>query len=144
MKRFQYPVLLTAAEEGGYVVTCRDLPSLITQGEDEQDALTQATDAMDEVFATYMTEGIAFPEPSKARRREHLVAPPAETLAKAALYVAMREAGISKVQLAKRLGVDEKEVRRLLDPHYGSKLPRIAEAISSLGQHLVIGLERLT
>jgi antitoxin HicB len=32
----------------------------------------------------------------------------------------MREARITKVELAKRLGVDEKEVRRLLDPHYGS------------------------
>ena len=53
----------------------------------------------------------------------------------------MRQAGISKVQLAKRLGVDEKEVRRLLDPHYGSKLPRIAQAISLLGQRLVIGIE---
>ena len=43
--------------------------------------------------------------------------------------------------LAKRLGVDEKEVRRLLDPHYGSKLPHIAQAISVLGRRLVIGLE---
>lgn len=141
MKHFQYPVLLTPAEEGGYVVTCRDLPQLITQGEDESDALAQAADAMDEVFATYMIQGLDFPEPSKARRRERLMAPPAGTEAKAALYVAMREAGISKVQLAKQLGVDEKEVRRLLDPHYGSKLPRIAEAIKLLGQRLVIGLE---
>jgi len=53
----------------------------------------------------------------------------------------MREAGIGKTQLAKRLGVDEKEVRRLLDPRYGSKLPRIAQAVSVLGQRLVIGLE---
>ena len=82
-----------------------------------------------------------FPEPSKAKRREHLVAPPAETVAKTALFVAMRQAGISKQQLARRLGIDEKEVRRLLDPHYGSKLPRIAQAISALGQRLVIGLE---
>lgn len=141
MKRFQYPVMLAAADEGGWVVTCRDLPPLVTQGQDEQDALAQAADAMDEVFATYMIDGLDFPEPSKARRRERLVAPPAETVAKAALYVAMREAGISKMQLAKQLGVDEKEVRRLLDPHYGSKLPRIAEAVSLLGQRLVIGLE---
>jgi antitoxin HicB len=42
---------------------------------------------------------------------------------------------------AKRLGIDEKEVRRLLDPHYGSKLPRIAQAIEALGRRLVIGLE---
>ena len=141
MKRFQYPVLLTPAEEGGYVVTCRNLPQLVTQGEDEQDALAHAADAMDEVFAAYMLNGMAFPEPGKTRRREHLVSPPAETMAKAALYVAMQEAGINKVQLAKRLGVDEKEVRRMLDPHYGSKLPRIAEAIQVLGKRLVIGLE---
>ncbi len=141
MNRFQYPVLLTPADEGGYVATCRDLPQLVTQGESVEDALEQASDAMDEVFATYLTEGIDFPDPSKAKRREYLVAPPAETAAKAALYVALRQAGITKVQLAKRLGVDEKEVRRLLDPHYGSKLPRIAKAISLLGQRLVIGVE---
>lgn len=141
MERFEYPVSLKAAKEGGFIVTCRDLPPLITQGESEEDALTQAADAMDEVFATYMLEGIAFPTPSKTRRGEYSVVPPAETVAKAALYMAMSEAGITKVQLAKQLGIDEKEVRRLLDPHYGSKLPRIAQAIRLLGKRLVIGLE---
>ena len=141
MERFDYPVLLKAAEEGGFTVTCRDLPSLITQGEDKADALVQAADAMDEVFATYMLEGLAFPTPSKPKRYEYSIAPPAETMAKAALYIAMSEAGITKVQLARQLGVDEKEVRRLLDPHYGSKLPRIAQAIQLLGRRLVIGLE---
>lgn len=141
MERFEYAVKLTPAEEGGFVVTCRDLPQLITQGEDGADAVLEAADAMDEVFAAYMQGGLSFPAPTKAKRGEHLVSPPAETVAKAALYVAMHEAGITKVQLAKKLGVDEKEVRRLLDPHYGSKLPRIAQAISVLGHRLVIGLE---
>lgn len=141
MERFEYAVKLATAEEGGFVVTCRDLPQLVTQGEDEADALKEAADAMDEVFAAYMLQGMTFPSPTKAKRGERLVAPPAETVAKAALYVAMREAGITKVQLAKKLGVDEKEVRRLLDPHYGSKLPRIAQAIDALGHRLVIGLE---
>lgn len=141
MECFEYAVSIKPDKEGGFVVTCRDLPQLITQGETLDEALTEAADAMDEVFAAYMIEGLDFPAPSKPKRGEHLVAPPAETQAKAALYVAMREAGISKVQLAKRLGVDEKEVRRLLDPHYGSKLPRIAHAISLLGKRLVIGLE---
>ncbi|EQD74320.1 hypothetical protein B1B_02735, partial [mine drainage metagenome] len=54
---------------------------------------------------------------------------------------AMRESGTSNVQLARQLGVDEKEVRRLLDPHYASKLPRIAQAVALLGKRLVIGLE---
>lgn len=141
MERFEYAVILRPADEGGFIVTCRDLPQLVTQGENVADALAEAADAMDEVFAAYMRGKLEFPSPSKALRGEHVVAPPAETIAKAALYVAMKEAHISNVQLAKQLGVDEKEVRRLLDPHYASKLPRIAQAIALLGKRLVIGLE---
>lgn len=141
MERFEYPALFKRAKEGGYVVTCRDLPQLITQGDTLAESISASCDAMDEVFAAYMQRNLPFPAPSPLRRGERLVSPPAETVAKAALYVAMREAGVSKVQLAQRLGVDEKEVRRLLDPHHGSKLPRIAEAVHALGRRLVIGLE---
>ena len=141
MERFEYAVALKEENDGGFVVTCRDLPELITQGDGLQHALAEAADAMDEVFAAYMINGVSFPKPTKAKRHERTVAPPAETVAKAALYTAMQEAGVSKVELAKKLGVDEKEVRRLLDPHYGSKLPRLAHAIQLLGKRLVIGLE---
>jgi antitoxin HicB len=141
MERFEYPVQFKRAAEGGYVVTCRDLPALVTQGEDKSDALAQAIDAMDEVFSTLMKLDRPFPAPSEARRGERLISPPVETVAKAALYSTLRDARVTKVQLAKWLGIDEKEVRRLLDPHYHSKLPRIAEAISLLGKRLVIGLE---
>lgn len=141
MERLEYAVAFRRQKDGGYVVTCRDLPPLVTQGDDLPHALSEAADAMDEVFAAYMVNGFDFPAPTKPRRGERMVAPPAETAAKAALYVAMRDAGISKVQLARKLGVDEKEVRRLLDPHYGSKLPRLAQAIEALGKRLVIGVE---
>lgn len=140
MSRFEYPVRLTRAKEGGFVVTCRDLPEVITQGDSREDALAQAIDALDEAFAARMKAGEDFPLPRVARRGEVLAAPPAESVAKAALYVAMREANVSKVEMAKRLGVDEKEVRRLLDPHHPSKLPRIAQAIELLGKRLVIEL----
>lgn len=61
--------------------------------------------------------------------------------AKAALYLAMNEAGISKMELARRLQVDEKEVRRLLDPHHPPKLPRMEEALHLLGKRLVLSLQ---
>lgn len=141
MERFEYAVRFKRAKEGGYVVTCRDLPQLVTQGDSLTDSIAASGDAMDEVFAAYMQRGLAFPVPSPVQRGERLISPPAETVVKAALYVAMREAGVNKVQLAQRLGIDEKEVRRLLDPHHGSKLPRIAEAVQALGRRLVIGLE---
>lgn len=85
--RFQYALGLEPAEEGGVIVFCRDLPQIVTQGEDLETALAEAADAMDEVFAVYMQAGLAFPEPSEARKSEHVVSPPGETMAKAALYV---------------------------------------------------------
>lgn len=59
---------------------------------------------------------------------------------KAALTLAVREAGITKSELARRLGCDVREARRLLDPRYPSKLPRIAEALARLDKRLAISL----
>ena len=61
--------------------------------------------------------------------------------AKASLYLTMREQGISRSQLARRLGMDEKEVRRMLDPKHPTKLPRIEQAPGALGVRLLITLE---
>jgi antitoxin HicB len=58
--------------------------------------------------------------------------------ANAALNLALREAGITRSELAARLGCDEKEVRRLLDPRHPSKLPRLEEALAQLGKRLVV------
>ncbi len=108
MRRFEYAVTLKRAKERGFVVTCRDLPEVTTQGEDANDALAQAVDAMDEAFAARMEANEDFPTPTRVRKGEYIVSPPAETVAKAALYVAMREAGVNRLALAKRLGIDEK------------------------------------
>jgi hypothetical protein len=57
------------------------------------------------------------------------------------LYLAMREAGMTNVQLARKLGCDEKEVRRMLDPRHPTKLPMIKEALDVFGQRLVVSVE---
>jgi antitoxin HicB len=52
----------------------------------------------------------------------------------------VREAGISNSELARRMRLDEKEARRILDPHHPTKLPRIEEALSVLGRHVQLAL----
>jgi len=136
MRQFEYAVRLTSEKEGGFTITCRDLPELVTWGETVSEALAEAQDAMDEVFAGRMETAEDFPIPSKPKRNEHVISPPTETVVKAALYVAMREQAVSKAELARRLQVDEKESRRLLDPHHPSKLPRLEQALKQLGRRL--------
>lgn len=59
---------------------------------------------------------------------------------KAAVYLAVREAGINNSELARRKRLDEKEARRILDPHHPTKLPRIEAALAALGRHVKLEL----
>ena len=141
MRRFQYPVALTRQREGGFMVRFADLPEAITSGADRQEALAQAADCLEEALAGRIADGMGIPEPSTPRGKQVLVAVPAPTAAKAALYLAMKEAGIKNTELARRLGCDEKEVRRMLDPRHPTKLPRIEQALEALGKRLVVSME---
>ena len=141
MHQFGYAVKLTPVKEGGFVVICRDLPEIITQGENMHDALEQASDAMAEAFAMRIEDELDFPAASNPKRGEYKVSPPAAMVAKAALYVAMQETGLSKSELARKLGVNEKEVRRMLDPHHSTRLPSLDKAIRALGKKLTVRLE---
>jgi antitoxin HicB len=141
MQQFRYPVTLKRDKRGGYVVTFRDIPEAITQGENLDDALEQAADALDEAVAGRMRLGDEIPPPSKSKKSSTLVPLPAATALKAALYLTIREAQLSKVALAARLGYDEKEVRRLLSPDHASKLQRIEDVLRSLGKRIVVSIE---
>jgi len=136
--RYGYGVLFTL-EEGGYVVSCRDIPEVVTQGRTLAEALDEASDPMDEAFAARLEDGLEFPKPSKLEEGERVVYPAAETAAKAALYMTMHEQRITKSDLARRMRIDEKEVRRMLDPHHGSRVDRIGEALRLLGKELAVG-----
>lgn len=141
MESFSYPVTLVKDKrDGGYAVTFKDIPEAITQGEDLDDALSQAADCLEEAIAGRIRRNEDLPEPTRGKRGDYLVPVPAATAAKAALYLAIRESQITKVELAKRLGCDEKEVRRLLDPRHASKIERIQAALAVLGKQLVVGV----
>jgi antitoxin HicB len=134
---FSYPVVLRRVRAGGFVVTCSDLPEVVTQGESRADALLQAADALEEALAGRIRRDDPIPLPSPAGRR-HVVTVPPITAAKAALTLALREAGLTKVELAERLGVDEKQVRRLLDPRHTSRMDALSGALAVLGKSLGI------
>ena len=62
------------------------------------------------------------------------------TYAYAAVLESFVAAGISKSELARRIGRDEKEVRRILDPKHATKLPALTSALHALGRRLVVGV----
>ena len=135
--RFTFPVVLTPDKKaGGFVVTCRDVPELVTQGETIEDAVNQAEGALEAAIEMRIEDGMSIPVPSAKKRGERLACVPVGTAMMAALYVSMRKQNVSKAELARRLGLDEKEARRMLDPRHETKVPTLERALHALGKRV--------
>ena len=142
MRNFVYPALFAPDEQGGgFVVTFPDVPEAITQGEDVSDAIQQAADCLEEAIAGRIRRGACLPDASPVGPGRYPIPLPAQTAAKAALYMAIHDAGLTPGETALRLHCDEEEIHRLLDPRQASKLSRLEAALAALGQQLVVGVQ---
>ena len=139
--RFIYPAQLCQYSENEVVVSFRDVPNCHTSGEDIADALLEAEDALEEAISGRINRGDPIPIPSAPLSGDYLVPLPADTAAKAALTIAFRESGLTRVELANRLGVHDRVVRRMLDPSHGTSVNRINDALRVLGQQVVIEMQ---
>ncbi len=129
------------AKRGVIVVSFPDVPEAVTEGRGEADAMFQAQEALGLALLSYPERDLPLPKP-KARDGDLVpIAVEAAVAAKLAFLDAFREAGISKSEFGRRIGKDEKEVRRLLDPKHSSKLSTLTEALRVLGQRLVVSVE---
>ena len=141
MRSFAYPArLIPDPEAGGFTVIFPDLPEAITQGENRLEALEQAADCLEEAIAGRIRRGDEIPAPSKTKANQTVVPVPPLMAAKAALYLTMKEAKISNVKLAKQLGCDEKDVRRMLDPRHHSRISALQIALAALGKNIVVAV----
>lgn len=134
---FSYPYELIPQPEGGFTVTFPDIPEAITQGETEEEAAAMAEDALVTALSFYTDDAEPLPHPSPACGRRIARVPPL-VAAKLVLHDAMVSARVSNVDLARRLGVDEKIVRRLRDPLYKSRIDRVDKALRSLGKRIEV------
>lgn len=140
MRSYSYPANFTPAEEGGFVITFPDVPEVVTQGETIEQCVQEASDALEEAMIGRINTGDEIPTTSTPQPGQYVIPVPIQSAMKAALYEEIRAQGTNKVQMAARLGIDEKEARRLLDPHHPSKLPRIAEILERVGKRVVVSI----
>ena len=134
---FDYPVVLEAQPEGGFVVTFPDVPEAITQGEDEAEALLYAVEALESALLFYINDRTPLPVPSAAAGRP-TVRPSALECAKLGVYQAMMEQGIKKSELARRLGWHLPQVDRLFNLSHASRFDQIEAAARALGRHVEV------
>ena len=134
----QYPARFKPAPEGGFVVTFRDIPEAITQGDTEEEALEMAEDVLFSSMEFYFEEKRQVPLPSAAKRGERLVALPPSVSAKVLLLNEMLAQRVTSSELARRLHTTPQNMNKVIDIGHTTKIDALNEAMRALGKRLEI------
>ncbi len=65
MMKYKLSIIATPEPEGGFTITCKELPELITVGDSLDEAIENVKDAFMAVFEIYQDTGRALPESIK-------------------------------------------------------------------------------
>lgn len=130
----QYPVVLED-DDDSVLVTSPDFPELTTFGMDREEAIARAADALEEAIAARIHDGLDIPLPSEGRDVALL---PTLTTIKVMLYRGMKEQGVGKAELARRLGWHLPQVDRVLDVQHNSRMDQMDAAMGAIGRHLYV------
>ena len=143
--RYAYPcnILRDKEEERlsgreAYTVTFPDVYGANTGGWSWEEAVDMAKDCLGVALGMYVKACEDLPTPSPLEQGQVLISVAPVVAAKLALYSAMREQGLTHVVLANRLGLQEKSVRRLLDPKQRSPMASVEKALEAVGRALVV------
>ena len=127
-----YPITLED-DDGTLLVTSPDFPELTTFGDDQEEAVARAVHALEEAIAARIHDRKDIPTPS---RGESYAILPTLTSVKVMLYQGMRDQGIGKAELARRLGWYLPQVDRVLDVQHRSGLEQMDAALGAIGRRL--------
>ena len=136
--KYDYPVIFARDRNGTVIAEVPDVPGAITVGKDEREAAERVQDAVVAILTTSVANRWPIPKPSRAKRGQPTVVLPAMVAAKLALYNAVIERRVTQRQLAQKLRIDPRQVRRLLDLDHYSRLEQVEAALSALGKQLVV------
>jgi len=133
--QFVYPYTVYQSDDGAWQVRFPDVPEALTEGETEEEAHALAPDVLLAALGGLGKLKRVIPEPSAAEGRPTVIVPMLQA-AKFALYQAMREQGLNNVTLARKLGKQENEVRRMLDLDHETKIGSLENALWLLGKKI--------
>ena len=122
-------------DDGFVLVSSPDFPELVTFGEDCEEAMERAVDALEEAVAARIHDRKDIPMPSPGKVRVSL---PTLTAVKVLLYQGMRDQNIGKAALARRLGWHLPQVDRVLNVNHHSRLDQMDSALGAIGLRLKV------
>jgi antitoxin HicB len=139
----RYRVKLSKDTNGTILVDVPAIPEVHTFGEDRQEALVRAVDAIESAIGGYIEDRREIPRSDAGVRGASVAIPPLSE-AKIALYEAMRAQRVSKAELARRLNCHMPQVDRLLNLTHSSRFDQLEAALRVVGKELSIQVDDLT
>jgi antitoxin HicB len=136
-----YPANFMDDEEGFIFVQFPDVPGCATNGKGRAEAYEMAQDGLGIMLDSYIWQHAILPPRSRPTKDQVVVELSALDSSKLALCLEMAKARITKTELAARLGVDEKEARRILAVGHNTKLDTLEAAFKAIGRKITIQVE---
>jgi antitoxin HicB len=142
-----YLIQMTPDDNGTMLVTCPAFPEVTTFGAKGGEALDNARAAIEEAIAARISDGDPLPrevtDGGRKRHKEAWVKLPLLTSLKAQLYMAMREAGVTRAELGRRLGWHREQVDRLFRLDHASRVDQIEAAFEKLHRNLEVRVQEV-
>lgn len=138
-----FPVILTPDDNDTLLVTSPAFPELVSFGDDREQALAHAREAIEEAIGARMSASgdLPFaldPQAELPGCADAVVRVSPLTSIKALLYVAARSHNVTRAELARRLNWKRERVDRLFRLDHRSRLDQLEAAFKVLGQEMVI------
>ncbi len=140
-----YRVELAEDENGVFLVSCPAFPEVATFGDTRPEALLHAQGALEEAIAATMADNERIPDalpssgestPLETTATSAIVKLPTQTSIKVLLWNMLKDTGVNRSELARRLGWPRNQVDRLFNLNHATRLDQFDQAFEALGKDL--------
>lgn len=133
-------------DNGTLLVSCAAFPEVVTYGEDVPDAWHNALGAVEEAIAARMSDGrdipAGTPMTASPGQNEFWVKLPQLSAQKVMLYNLLPQTGVTRAELARRLGWHREQVDRLFRLDHASKASQMDCAFQALGHEVEVAVRK--
>ena len=132
-----YPLTIVTDSDGSFLVSCANLPELTSFGASVTDAIAQGTQALAEALAARLDDFSPIPAPSSG---VYMAEVDLQMTLKVYLFWSLRDADMTRADLARSLGLHRPQIDRLFDPNHATRLDQYDAAFRALGRKPVVTL----
>jgi len=140
----RYPITVHREKSGSCWLSFPDCPGVFTWGDSVDDAMSHALDAWESMYMYVLGTDDLVPLPTPVKRRQKWLDVPPSIAAKVLLHNEMVKQKVRPNDLARRMGIPQEELMRVLSLKYKTKIETVAEALNALGKHFEFRLIQLS